>query len=100
MASGKRIDLYFRAEFFKPMRIEDFDWMQDPVGNPYAHFGLQLSAVDFAKFGELVLHRGTWNGTRIVSEKWIDTMLGSVAAFQRSGWTSLVENFFRRDVYD
>ena len=83
-ASGKRIDVYFRDEFFDPMRIKDFTWIRDPAGNPYAHFGLQLSATDFARFGELVLNRGKWNGTQLVSEKWIDAMLAQSQPFDES----------------
>ena len=85
VASGKRIDAFFRDEIFKAMQIEDFGWTRDPAGNPYAHFGLQLSAVDFAKFGELVLNRGKWNDAQIVSEKWIDAMLAQSQPFNESG---------------
>jgi CubicO group peptidase (beta-lactamase class C family) len=34
--------------------------------------GLNLRAVDFAKFGRLVLRRGNWNGEQIISEDWIE----------------------------
>jgi CubicO group peptidase (beta-lactamase class C family) len=83
-ASGKRLDVYFRDEFFKPMQIEDFDWSRDAAGNPYAHFGLQLSAVDFAKFGELVLNRGKWNGAQIISERWSEAILAQSQPFEES----------------
>ena len=85
VASGKRIDVFLRDEFFSPMRIEDYGWTRDPAGNPYGHFGLQLSAIDFAKFGELVLNRGRWKGAQIVSEKWIDAMLAQSQPFNESG---------------
>ena len=84
-ASGKRIDVFMRDEFFNRMGIKDFAWARDPAGNPYAHFGLQLSAVDFAKFGELVLNRGKWNGKQLVSEKWIDAILAQSQPFNESG---------------
>lgn len=85
LASGKRMDIYFRDEFFKPMQIKDFGWMLDAAGNPYAHFGLQLSAIDFAKFGELVLNRGKWRDKQLVSEKWIDAILDQSQPFNESG---------------
>ena len=84
-ASGKRVDIFMRDEFFNLMEIKDFEWARDAAGNPYAHFGLQVSAVDFAKFGELVLNRGKWNGKQIVSEKWIDAMLAQSQPFNESG---------------
>lgn len=70
-ASGKRMDIYFRDEIFKPMGIVDYKWRTDRAGNPEAMAGLQLMASDFAKFGELVLNNGRWGSTRIVSEHWI-----------------------------
>jgi CubicO group peptidase (beta-lactamase class C family) len=33
--------------------------------------GLSLSAADLAKIGQLMLDGGTWQGTRIVSAKWV-----------------------------
>jgi CubicO group peptidase (beta-lactamase class C family) len=70
-ASGKRMDIYFRDEIFKPMGIVDYKWLTDRAGNPQAMAGLQLTAADFAKFGELILNKGRWGSTRIVSEHWI-----------------------------
>jgi CubicO group peptidase (beta-lactamase class C family) len=71
-ASGKRMDIYFRDEIFKPMGIVDFYWATDRAGHPQAMAGLKLTAADFAKFGELVLNKGRWGSTRIVSEHWIE----------------------------
>lgn len=85
IASGKRMDVYFRDEFFKPMQIEDFDWSLDAAGNPYVYAGLHLSAVNFIKFGQLVLNRGKWNGKQIVSEKWIDESLAQSQPFNEAG---------------
>ena len=84
VASGKRMDVFFRDEFFNPMGIKDFGWRLDPAGNPYAYAGLQLSAIDFAKFGTLVLNRGRWDGKQIVSEKWIDESFARSQPFDES----------------
>jgi CubicO group peptidase (beta-lactamase class C family) len=34
--------------------------------------GMHISAFDQARFGLLTLHKGTWNGERLLSEEWID----------------------------
>jgi len=34
--------------------------------------GFKMSARDLAKFGQLYLNRGKWNGTQIIPEEWID----------------------------
>src|SRR5262245_18810332 len=36
VASGKRMDIYFRDEIFQPMDITDFAWTLDESGNPHA----------------------------------------------------------------
>lgn len=46
-------------------------WVADPKGVNTAAWGLTLSPVDMAKFGQLFLNGGVWNGKRIVSEEWI-----------------------------
>jgi CubicO group peptidase (beta-lactamase class C family) len=47
-------------------------WMSDPNGNTTGGWGLTLTPRDMARFGFLYLNRGTWDGQRILSEKWID----------------------------
>ena len=34
--------------------------------------GMLINAYDLARFGLLTMHKGMWNGERIVSEEWID----------------------------
>jgi CubicO group peptidase (beta-lactamase class C family) len=79
-ASGKRMDIYFRDEIFRPMGIVDFNWVTDPAGNPPVMAGLELTVEDFAKFGELILNKGLWGSTRIVSEHWIEESMTPQAA--------------------
>jgi CubicO group peptidase (beta-lactamase class C family) len=74
-ASAKRMDIYFRDEFLQPMGITDYNWLLDAAGNPYAMAGLELNAADFAKFGQLILNKGVWDGKRIISEKWLNESL-------------------------
>jgi CubicO group peptidase (beta-lactamase class C family) len=84
-ASGKRMDIYFRDEIFKPMGIVDFNWATDRAGNPPVMAGLKLTAEDFAKFGELILNKGLWGSTRIVSERWIEESMTPQAAYYSYG---------------
>lgn len=46
-------------------------WAADPAGVNAGGWGLTLSAMDMAKIGALILHSGVYDGTRIVSEKWV-----------------------------
>ena len=45
--------------------------MQSVAGGGHWGGGMFINAFDMARFGYLILRNGTWNGTSIVSEKWI-----------------------------
>ena len=49
-------------------------WFADPDGLGTPGYGLCMSAADMAKIGQLCLNKGTWEGERIISEKWISDM--------------------------
>ena len=34
--------------------------------------GLNLRAIDFAKFGRLILQKGQWNNKPLISQEWIN----------------------------
>jgi len=56
---------------FRPLGITDYRWNRGTDTTMGAH-GLFLRARDMAKLGQLMLDRGSWNGTEIVSEAWCD----------------------------
>jgi CubicO group peptidase (beta-lactamase class C family) len=70
-ASAKPLDEYVAREIFAPLGITGFGWSKDPVGNPLGMAGLQISAIDFAKIGQLMLDEGVWRGSRILSREWV-----------------------------
>ena len=47
-------------------------WIKDPAGYTVGGWGLTLSPRDMARFGFLYLNRGYWDGSQVISEKWID----------------------------
>lgn len=46
-------------------------WVADPQGMNAGGWGLTLSPMDMAKIGELIRNGGIYNGTCVVSEKWV-----------------------------
>ncbi len=61
-------------DFFMNRNPRKNEWYADPQDTVTAGWGLCLSARDLARLGELVLHRGLYNGRVIVSEKYISEM--------------------------
>lgn len=70
--SGKRMDIFFKEEFFDPMGITDYDWIRDRAGNPTAHGAFVIKPSDFAKFGKLLLNNGVYEGVQLISPGWIE----------------------------
>lgn len=60
-------------KFFKGRNV--FGWVSDPKGYSTGGFGVTLSADDMARFGQLYLNYGKWNGKQIISREWIEECL-------------------------
>jgi CubicO group peptidase (beta-lactamase class C family) len=69
-ATGRTIDAYAREHLFEPLGIREFYWKLEPAGLPDTEGGLYLEALDLAKFGQLYLDDGVWNGRRLLPEGW------------------------------
>ena len=57
---------------FGPLGISRVEVVTTPTGLPDLGRGLYFTARDLLKFGQLYADGGTWNGTRVVSQDWID----------------------------
>lgn len=66
------VEDFARKYLFEPMGINRYEWGTDNRGQIRGHSELSLRPRDMAKFGQLVLDRGVFDGKRIVSGKWID----------------------------
>jgi CubicO group peptidase (beta-lactamase class C family) len=71
-ATGEPLIDYLRPRLFAPLGITDVDWEVDPQGRNTGGWGLRLRTEDMAKFGQLYLQRGKWNGEQILPAAWID----------------------------
>jgi CubicO group peptidase (beta-lactamase class C family) len=69
--SGMALDAYANSYLFGPLGIRDSGWRRSPDGAATGGGGLRLKPRDAAKFGQLYLDGGTWNGARVVPEAWV-----------------------------
>ena len=70
--TGEKILDYLTPRLFEPLGIEKPRWEESPQHVNCGGWGLYLKTEDMAKFGQLFLQKGMWNGKRIISEAWVD----------------------------
>ncbi|HMJ69444.1 MAG TPA: serine hydrolase [Cyclobacteriaceae bacterium] len=70
--TGKSVLEYLKPRLFEPLGIEGMDWEADPKGISTGGYGLRVRTEDIAKFGQLFLQKGLWNGKQLVPAKWIE----------------------------
>ena len=70
-ASGLRLDEFSRDYLFDPLGTTVFEWQMMPNDVVFASGDLRLRPRDMAKFGQLFLDSGRWDGWEIVSEHWV-----------------------------
>lgn len=69
--TGQNVLAYLKPRLFEPLGIEDMDWEMDPKGIAVGGYGLRVRTEDIAKFGQLYLQKGIWNGKQLVPAEWI-----------------------------
>ncbi len=70
-ATGQTVLEYLRGRLFEPLGIENPRWGSSPQGVNYGGYGLDLRTEDIAKFGQLFLQKGEWNGRQLVPAEWV-----------------------------
>lgn len=74
--SGMSLTDFARKHLFGPMDIREYFWQQSAAGSTVASGNLFLTALDFAKFGWLTLNKGKWQGEQLISEAYVNEMIG------------------------
>lgn len=75
-ATGKTLLQLLNERIFSHLGIDKAEWEVSPEGCDTGGWGLALRSEDLAKFGQLLLQRGQWKGRRLLSEQWVDDMMG------------------------
>ena len=69
--TGQKIYDYLTPRLFRPLGIAGADWEESPQNINTGGWGLRLKTEDMAKFGQLYLQNGNWNGTQLLPPAWI-----------------------------
>jgi len=70
--TGQPVRDYLMPRLFEPLGIPTPDWDVSAQGYNHGASGLHLRTEEIAKFGQLLLQRGEWNGRRLVPADWVD----------------------------
>lgn len=71
-ATGRSITDYMEEKLWSKIGAEDEAfWIVDKTGMEFALGGLNCTAKDYAKVGQLFLDSGRWQGKQIVPEAWV-----------------------------
>ncbi len=69
--TGQTVVEYLKPRLFDPLGIENPQWDANPEGISLGGYGLHVRTEDIAKFGQLYLQKGQWNGQQLLSPEWI-----------------------------
>jgi CubicO group peptidase (beta-lactamase class C family) len=70
-ATGQTLLDYLKPRLFDPLGITGEDWETSPQGVNTGGWGLRLKTEDMAKFGQLYLQGGQWDGKQILPASWV-----------------------------
>jgi CubicO group peptidase (beta-lactamase class C family) len=72
-ASGMEVENFSHTYLFGLLGITNYNWQKMFGSNvTCCHGDVYITPRDMAKIGYLYLKKGIWNGTRIISEEWIN----------------------------
>lgn len=69
------LEKYADKQLFKPLHIGRYKWSYTPQHAPNTAGGIQMNALDFAKFGQLYANNGQWQGRQIIPKSWVQESL-------------------------
>ena len=70
--TGEKLIDYLQPRLFVPLGVEGMDWESSPEGINTGGWGLRIKTEDMAKFGQLYLQKGLWNGKQIIPASWVE----------------------------
>lgn len=69
--TGQTVLDYLRPRLFEPLGIEQPVWDANFEGISLGGYGLRVRTEDIAKFGQLYLQQGKWNGKQLLPADWV-----------------------------
>jgi CubicO group peptidase (beta-lactamase class C family) len=98
------IQAWTQENLFGPIGIEPgtWNWERDRAGHTEGWANLHMRPADWARLGYLMLHRGTWNGNRLISaayHKQATSRISINGAYGLLFWLNGADEYVLPDVY-
>ncbi len=68
---GVKLLDYLHPRLLDPLGIEEATWTETPDGITHGGFGLSVSTQSIARFGQLYLPEGLWEGRQLIPADWV-----------------------------
>jgi len=75
-ATGEDPVDYARTQLFEPLGMTHSTLTTDAAGNALTFMGLRTTCLDLARFGDLMLQDGVWDGEEVVSSGYVEQATG------------------------
>ena len=72
--TGMTVLEYLQQKVFNKLNIRQVQWELSPEGITTGGWGLYIQSESLAKFGQLLLQRGKWQGEQLIPETWVDAI--------------------------
>ena len=82
--SGEKMMAYLKRKMFDKIGITKAWTSFSPEGIPCGGWGMNMTTRELARFGQLYLNRGEWNGEQILSSEWV------ALATMRQTWSGAI----------
>jgi CubicO group peptidase (beta-lactamase class C family) len=94
-ACRRDLESFAQEYLFSPMDAELHGWQVDDDGYNWGFGEIYLTARDMAKFGQMVLDGGVYDGQQIISEEWVEASLQRYSKKIVRGWLTPRYGSFR-----
>ncbi len=84
---GMPLHEYLKPRLFEPLGIQGMTWQTDPRGINTGGWGLSIKTDDIARFGQMYLQKGMWNGQQILPVEWVE--MATSKQMDNSNWFSV-----------
>src|SRR5678816_3484630 len=73
--TGQTVAEYLKPRLFEPLGITQAVWNTNWQGISLGGYGLNVRTEDIARFGQLYLQKGKWQGKQLIPKDWVELSL-------------------------